>query len=116
MRIQTLGRALAIAAGLLGAAHLALTPLAYPNWTIDALWFVGSGLAIVVAAAANFDGFEKAELRSRLFVALINIAMSGFFAAAWLVLPEPQVIIGGVLFLGLAACSLLTRKVEPVAS
>ncbi|MXP13634.1 hypothetical protein GRI44_02555 [Altererythrobacter confluentis] len=116
MRIQTLGRALAIAAGLLGAAHLALTPLAYPNWTIDALWFVGSGLAIVVAAAANFDGFGKTGLRSRLFVALINIAMSCFFAAAWLVLPEPQVIIGGVLFLGLAACSLPARKVRPVAS
>lgn len=116
MRIQTLARALAIAAGLLGAAHIAITPLVYPNWTIDALWFVGSGFAIVLAAAANFDGWEWAGLRRRVFVAVINLAMSCFFAAAWLVLPEPQVIIGGILFLCLAACSLPARKVEPVAS
>ena len=114
MRIQTLERTLAITAGLLGALHITLTPLLYPEWTIDALWFLGSGLAIVVAAAANLLVFEGAARRSRILAAVINLAMGCFFAAAWMVIPEPQVIIGGVLFLTLAACLLPTRRVEAV--
>ena len=51
MRSQTLAMVLAIVGGLLGLVHIALTPLAYADWTIEALWFVGSGLAIAVAGA-----------------------------------------------------------------
>ncbi|MBA4047562.1 MAG: hypothetical protein C0476_03365 [Sphingomonas sp.] len=101
--------ALAIAAALLGAVHIALTPLAYAAWTVEALWFLGAGLAIVVAAAANLVELQSTGLRSRLLVAAVNFAMTGFFAAAWLVLPEPQVVVGGVLFLGLALSTLVTR-------
>lgn len=113
---QIFAPVLASAAGLLGAVHIALTPLVYPDWTIDALWFVGTGLAIIVAAAANFVAFQSAGLRSRVFGAAINLAMSCFFAAAWLVLPGPQVIIGGVLFLCLAICSLAARTTAQLVS
>lgn len=109
MRAQKLALALAIAGGLLGAAHIALTPLAYTEWTVEALWFLGSGLAIVAAAVANVVGFQSAGLRGRLSITAINLAMASFFAAAWLVLPEPQVIVGGVLFLGLALCALAAQ-------
>jgi hypothetical protein len=93
-------------AGLLGVVHLTLTPLVYANWTIDALWFVGTGIAMVVAAAANLIADKAPELGVRMSLAGINIAMSGFFAAAWLVLPGPQTIIGGLLFLSLTLSSL----------
>lgn len=116
MRVQTVAMALAIIGVLLGAVHLALTPLAYADWTIDALWFVGTGLAIMVAACANFIGFQSSGVSSRLILAAINLAMSLFFAAAWLVLPGPQVLIGGVLFFGLAICSLVNRRIEAVTS
>lgn len=106
MRLPALRTALAVMAGLLGTVHLALTPLAYASWTIDALWFVGTGLAIVVAAAANVIAGEAPGLSIRISLTAINIAMGGFFAAAWLVLPGPQIIVGGLLFLGLALCSL----------
>lgn len=106
MRLKTFAMGMAIAGGLLGGTHLALTPLAYPDWTIDALWFVGSGLAIVMAAAANITDYQSMGLRSQMLVTAVNLVMSGFFAAAWLVLPAPQVIVGGALFLGLAGCSL----------
>ena len=62
MRSQTLAMVLAIVGGLLGLVHIALTPLAYADWTIEALWFVGSGLAIVVAGAANFVGFQSSDV------------------------------------------------------
>ena len=37
MRLQTLALALAVIVGLLGGLHLALTPWAYAEWTIEAL-------------------------------------------------------------------------------
>jgi hypothetical protein len=116
MRVQTLNLALTIIGVLLGAIHLALTPLAYADWTTDALWFVGTGLAIVLAAAANLIEFQSSGVGSRLIVAAINFAMGCFFAAAWLVLPEPQVIIGGALFFALAICSLANRRIKAVTS
>jgi hypothetical protein len=116
MRVQTLALALASIGVLLGAVHLALTPLAYADWTIDALWFVGTGLAIVLAAAANLIEFQFSGVRGRLIVAAINFAMGFFFAAAWLVLPGPQVVIGGVLFFALAICSVANRRTKAVTS
>lgn len=106
MRAQTLAMVLAMIGGLLGLVHIAFTPLVYADWTIEALWFVGSGLAILVAATANFVGFESRRMGSQWILAAMNLAMVCFFAAAWLVLPGPQVIVGGLLFLGLAICSL----------
>lgn len=113
--LQPCAVALAIAGGLLGLVHIALTPLAYSDWTIDALWFVGSGLAIVMAAAANVLGFQSSAGGRRWIVTAMNLAMGCFFAAAWLVLPGPQVIVGGVLFLGLAICSLAAQATKAVA-
>ena len=109
MRLPAPRTALAVMAGLLGIVHLGLTPLAYASWTIDTLWFVGTGMAMVVAAAANVIAGEAPGLSIRMSLTTINIAMGGFFAAAWLVLPGPQVIIGGLLFLGLALCSLVGK-------
>lgn len=106
MRLPAMRTVLAMLAGLLGIAHLALTPLIYASLTIDALWFVGTGMAMVIAAAANVIAGKIPEVGVRMSLAAINVAMSGFFAAAWLVLPGPQVILGGLLFLGLALCSL----------
>jgi hypothetical protein len=105
---MTQGRAillLAIGAGLLGLAHLALTALLYPKWTTGALWFVGTGLAIVIGAMANIAAMTAADRTSRSILAVINAMMTGFFAAAWSVLPGPQVIVGGILFAGLALCT-----------
>lgn len=97
-------------AGLLGAAHVALTPLAYASWTLDALWFLGSGFAIVIAGAANAVGLASPDPRNAWAMLAINLIMAGFFAAAWSVLPGPQVIVGGVVFLGLAGCTLARQS------
>lgn len=106
MTLDRLKLALAVAAMLLGTAHMALTPFAYPTWTIDALWFAGSGLAMLTGAAANIIGRDTASRSSRTMLMLVNMAMTGFFLSAWLVLPAPQVIVGGLLFAGLAVLQL----------
>ncbi|KLE32502.1 hypothetical protein [Aurantiacibacter gangjinensis] len=116
MRLQTLALALAVIVGLLGGLHLALTPLAYAEWTIEALWFVGTGLAIVVAGTANFVGFRSWGLGGQRILTAINIAMGCYFAAAWLVLPGPQIIFGVMLFAGLATCSLIAARSKGISN
>ncbi len=96
---------LASAAGLLGLTHLALSALMYPTWSVDALWFVGTGVAIVIGAASNLVAYGAQGGGGRYVLVAINVIMAGFFIAAWTVLPGPQVIVGGVLFAGLAWCA-----------
>ncbi|HMS20040.1 hypothetical protein [uncultured Sphingorhabdus sp.] len=105
---------LASATGLLGLAHLALSMAIYPNWTVDALWFVGTGFAIVIGAAANLITANPVNRAGQYAKLLINLMMTGFFAAAWIVLPGPQVILGGLLFAGLALC-VVRAKFAPIS-
>ncbi|HEV7311894.1 MAG: hypothetical protein J0H88_00510 [Sphingomonadales bacterium] len=102
--------ALAVVAGLLGIVHLALATLIFGIWTTDVLWFVGTGVAIVIAAAANLIAVNAPDRAGRSILVIINAMMAGFFAAAWSVLPGPQVIVGGILFAGLAVCAWTTER------
>ena len=113
MKLRRTTLALAIAGGLLGTGHLALTPLLYPAWTIDSLWFVGSGLAMLTGAGANFLGIGAGGRMRRAVLVLMNLAMTAFFASAWPVLPEPQVIVGAVLFAALTVSLALSGNVAP---
>lgn len=100
---------LTIASILLGIAHIALTPLLYPHWTINALWFVGTGLAIVIGAAANIFALYPLGRATHSVVIVADVAMTGIFVAAWSVMPEPQVMVGGILFAGLAVSAFMRR-------
>jgi hypothetical protein len=113
MKMRRTTLVLAIAAGLLGTGHLALTPLLYPGWTLDSLWFVGSGLAVLMAAGANVLALGTQDRMRRAGLVSINLAMTAFFASAWAVLREPQVIVGGTLFAALAMLAALSRGVAP---
>jgi hypothetical protein len=104
---------LALVAGLLGAGHLALTPLLYPGWTINSLWFVGTGLAMLIGAGANLLGTSAGGRMRQAGLVAINLAMTAFFASAWPVLPEPQVIVGGALFAGLTAAAAFRGHAAP---
>jgi hypothetical protein len=105
---------LAITCALLGTGHTALTPLIYPQWTENSLWFVGTGLAMLIAAAINIVGRGAAGRLDLSLIVLVNLAMTAFFIAAWPVLRAPQVIVGGVLFGALAVSAILaTRQRRP---
>ena len=92
---------------LLGLAHLGLSALTWRSWSAEVLWFAGSGLAIILAGLFKV-AMSRATIVDHLQKAvwvLANLAAALFFVAAWSVLPQPQVIVGGVVFalLGLAA-------------
>lgn len=106
MSVRLIRQILTAAAMLLGIAHLAMAPLAYRQWSLDALWFVSTGLALVLAAALNGATANSVSPGQRAAVLIANIAMAGFFAAAWTLLHGPQVIAGGLIFGGLAMLNL----------
>lgn len=39
---------------LMGIAHIALTPLTYTDFTLESLWFAGSGLALIILSFLIF--------------------------------------------------------------
>lgn len=88
----------------LGLIHLGVSALALQHWSEEVLWFAGSGLAILTTGLLNV-AMTRAESIDRVQKAvwvLANLATALFFGAAWTVLPQPQVIVGGFAFALLA--------------
>ncbi len=96
---------LASLAALLGVAHLVFGIIAYQAFSVDLLWFLGSGIAMIVTALANFKGEKIWILRVQ------NALVLGFVAALASLMPLPQVLAGLVLFAGLVvlSCFKMTR-------
>lgn len=88
---------------LLGVLHLTFTLPIYGRLTLEALWFAGSGLAVVCCALMNVVAMRNSAPSSRWAVVIANLLIAGFFAAAWPLLPSPQVAAGFLVFAILAA-------------
>lgn len=88
---------------LLGVLHLTLTLPIYGRLSLEALWFAGSGLAVVCCALMNLVALRSSAPPARLAVVIANLLIAGFFAAAWPLLPSPQVAVGFTIFTLMAA-------------
>ncbi len=83
----------------LGTVHTALTPLFYGRFMLGALWFAGSGLAMIFLGFLNIT-FVRAGGRDRLVRMLCHIAnlLCTVFGMMIVTLDmEPQVIFGMLL-------------------
>ena len=80
---------------LVGLVHTALTVVAYPGMTVEALWFAGTGVCVIVAGALNL---------------CVNAGVEGRGAHALLILCASTNV---VLALLAGAFSALTRFREP---
>ncbi len=89
---------------LLGVLHLTFTLPMYGRLSLEALWFAGSGLAVVCGALMNIVALRSSGPFSRWAAVIANLLISLFFAAAWPLLPSPQVAAGFTIFIVLAAC------------
>ena len=85
---------------VLGIAHSLFTIYAYGRWTLNAMWFLGAGLALIFAGFLNLilirDGGKDSVVR--LLCLSADALCFLLFVAALLLLTEPQVYIGLVLF------------------
>ena len=95
---------LASLAIVLGIGHLTFGIIAYKDFSIDLLWFLGSGIAMIVTALANFKNEKIWILRVQ------NALTLGFIVALAYLLPLPQIWVGLVLFAGLFILSCFKWK------
>ena len=85
---------------LLGCVHIGVTFFNYHGLSYEAVWFLGTGVAIVLAGFVNIamlrDGGRDTVIWT---IALItNLFFILGFAAASYMMPEPQVFVGAILF------------------
>ena len=104
-----------IATGLLialGVVHVWFTRYAYDGFSLDALWFIGSGMAIIFAGLLNIVMLRGAG-KDRVVWWLVfgtNLVLVLGFAVSLLVLKEPQVFVGICLSGFEAVASLLISR------
>lgn len=87
----------------------------YEIFGVDALWFLGAELAVVLAGSLNVAPArgERDRLVRALCHATHALFAALFAAAALFILPEPQVFFGALLFATAAISgSVLGRGVE----
>lgn len=97
--LKTLHKISSLLLVALGVVHTALTPVFYENFSHNALWFAGSGLAMIFVGLLNItlsrDVGRDRLVRACCYAANLLIVVFGFLMVA--VNREGQVIFGLVL-------------------
>jgi len=96
----------------LGIAHLGFTFIAYSRFSFGALWFIGSGLAIIFAGFLNIVLIRNgaADNWTRTLCLIANTTSALLFALALTLFTEPQVFVGLGLFAFAAIATLMLRR------
>jgi hydrogenase-4 membrane subunit HyfE len=94
---------------ILGVIHTAMTPVFYHAFTLDAIWFAGTGLALVFLGLLNIAA-NKSALSSNFNLCIVaNLICTIYFFLLVIILPEPHAFAGVVFILGLFMSSILMR-------
>ena len=106
-------RTLAGLVALLGLVHIAFTPVFYPGWGLSALWFAGTGLALVVLGFANALLVGRTEKWANLCGAAANFASLTLLAMVAIQLGQLHAWVGVALVFGLFATGVLDASPKP---
>lgn len=99
--LRTLHKISSALLAVLGVVHTALTPVFYGRFTMGALWFAGSGLAMIFVGLLNLTlsrdvGRDRVV---RVFCYAANLLTLGFGLLFVTLDQEPQVIFGMVMII-----------------
>ena len=97
----------------LGVLHVAVTFHDYDSFSLRALWFAGTGVAIILAGFLNLILLRDAgkDRVVRLLCCLTNLFFALLFAAvALFMLPQPQVFLGSALFVVVTVLSFSVNR------
>ena len=80
------------AVGVIALAHSALTFVFYREWGSEAVWFLGTGLGLLVVSALNWShiGIGPCHSPTAKLVRWTNWLYAAFGIAAVVAVPEPQ--------------------------
>ena len=92
---------------VLALVHVGLTPILVPGWTPDAVWFLGTGLGLLLLGALNLShvGVEPCRMPTTRLIRAANWLFVAFGLAAVWAIPQPQAwgVLGCLLGQALAA-------------
>lgn len=94
---------------LIGVIHTALTPVFYDQFSVDAIWFAGTGLALIFLGLLNIVGervFEPWVLNICIAANVVGL-IYGFLIV--IVLPEFQAFLSLLIFLMVTIGSIAVR-------
>ena len=96
----------------LGCLHIGFTPFNYSRFDMDAMWFVGAGVAIILAGFLNVAVIRDAvnDRVIRTLCVMTNASFALLFGVALFQLAQPQVFVGLALFGVAGVCALFTRR------
>jgi hypothetical protein len=94
---------------VLGLLHVGVTFRDFDQLSMGAVWFAGSGVAIVLAGFLNIALLRDVgnDRVIRAMCIFTNVVFLLGFAGATFMLPQPQVYFGTLLFLIVAICSIV---------
>lgn len=97
-KIHTIASVLIV---ILGCLHIAVTFFNYHGLSYDAVWFLGTGVGIVLAGFMNIAMLRDCGKDTVIWAMalLTNLFFVLGFAAASYMMREPQVFVGALLFL-----------------
>ena len=113
-RWRRLHRTASLALGLFALTHSALTAHFYRSWGPDALWFLGSGLGLLLLAVMNVAhvGLDRCTMPTAPVVRAANWTFVIFGASALVAVPEPHVAVILVLLAVQAVGSQYTLRAD----
>jgi hypothetical protein len=100
-------RSASMTLAVLATVHAVLTMSLYGQWSADAVWFLGTGLGLLLLAGMNLAhvGLEPCRLPTARAVRAANWVFVAFGASAFIAVPEPQAAIIVVAILAQAVTS-----------
>lgn len=101
-------RAASATVGFVALLHVLLTAHLYQEWSAEALWFLTSGVGLVLLAVVNWAhvGLEPCQQPTAPVVRWANFAYLLLGTGALLAVPEPQAVL---LVVSLAAQAVAGR-------
>jgi membrane-bound ClpP family serine protease len=112
-RWRLLHRAASALVTIMALIHLGVTPMVYERWSPGAVWFVGTGLGLLVLGLLNLVhvGLGPCSMPTAPFVRWVDWAYVAFGVAAAVAVPEPQayVIVAALALQAVASHATLPR-------
>jgi hypothetical protein len=98
----------------LGVLHVLVTFHDYDSFSLRALWFASAGVAIILAGFLNLILLRDVgkDKLVKLLAVFTNLFFALLFAAALLLLPQPQVFLGSALFVVATITALAVKSNE----
>jgi hypothetical protein len=114
-RWRRVHRSASFTLGALATVHAAMTVQLYDRWSADAVWFLGTGLGLLLLAGMNLAhvGLEPCRLPTAAAVRAANWVFVVFGVGAFVAVPEPQ---AAVIVAALALQAAASHRTLPRAA